>query len=189
MEIASQSPVSPPNQTYPDMSRLTTAVENISADLERINRSVELFNKNWSNFTGTFSSNQGLRLNERQQKLLFALEVLNRTEQSLANLQRTKLDHAERRSRYLLQLASITDDLLPESIDRYVAFRGTINADQIKAARIQVLTRESKELQQTLLQITREIDSLDREIVRVEVQIRSLRSQIFGQVEAELSDL
>lgn len=90
-------------------------------------------------FSETFSSNQGLRLSEKQQQLLFAFEILNRAEQRLATLQTLKLTFAEKQTVLRLQLSRITDDLLPQSVNRYVALRGTTNVDQLKQIRRQAL--------------------------------------------------
>jgi hypothetical protein len=170
-------------------SQEAEASQNISTEVSRIARAVEALNRNWKTFFDTFNSNQGLRLEDRQQKLLMALELLNRLEQSLANMQKFKLDLIERQSGFRLKLASVTDDLLPQSIDRYVALRGTTNAEELRDIRRQALIREQRELTATLSQIQRELDAVNFDIARLSEQVRSLRGRIFGQVEKELSEM
>lgn len=172
-------------QTY----RSSDPIENISNDLSRISRSVEELNRNWAKFTSTFSSNQGLQLNERQQKLILALDVLNRTEISLANMQKLKLDLIERQSRFRLQFATVTDDILPQSLDRYVALRGTTDAEGLRDIRRQALAKEQRELAVVLNQIQRELDNTNDDIRRTELQVKNLRNQVFGEVERQLADL
>lgn len=176
---------------YPaqDISRIAEPVETISRDISKITRSVEEFNKNMKSFFESFSSNQGLKLSERQQKLLLAFEILNRSEQRLANLQRLKLDLTEKQSILRLQLARITDDLLPESLNRYVATRGTTDAEQLREIRRQALARERIELSATLNDIFRSLQEMNTEINKTEMFLQNIRQRIFPEIEKELSDL
>lgn len=178
-----------PDQNAAPVYRSSDPIENISSELSRITRAVEALNRSWAKFTETFSTNQGLQLTERQQKLILALEVLNRTEVSLANMQRLKLDFVERQSRVRMQLAGINDDLLPQSLDRYVALRGTLDAEQLRDIRRQALIKEQRELSSLLQQIERELNNTNEDIRRTEAQVRNLRNQVFGEVERQLADL
>ena len=176
-----------PNQapTY----RSGDPLENMSNDISRITRAVESLSRSWAEFTKTFSTNQGLQLSERAQKLLFALEVLNRIEVSLANMQKLKLDLVERQSKFRLQLATVMDDLQPQSIDRYVALRGTTDAETLRDIRRTALEKERRELITVLSQIERELAATEMDIRRTEIQIRTLRTQVFGEIERQLADI
>ena len=178
-------------QSVPLPQHQTTAdpVQNISDQLVRIGRSVADLNKNWKAFIDRFSTNQGLQLSEHQQKLIMALEVLSRFEVSLANMQKLKLDLIERQSKFRLQLASVTDDLLPQSLNRYVALRGATDADGLRDIRHQALMREQQELSSALAQIQQEIENTNQEIGRTTLQVRSIRGRVFGEVEKDLADL
>ena len=160
----------------------------MSNDISRITRGVESLSRSWAEFTKTFSTNQGLQLSERAQKLLLALEVLNRIEVSLANMQKLKLDLIERQSKFRLQLATVTDDLQPQSIDRYVALRGTTDAEALRDIRRTALEKERRELMTVLSQIERELTATELDIRRTEAQVRNLRTQIFGEIERQLGD-
>lgn len=163
-------------------------VQNISDQLSRIGRSVEDLNKNWKAFIDKFSTAQGLQLSEKEQKLILALEVLNRLELGLANMQRLKLDLVERQSKFRLQLATVTDDLLPQSLNRYVALRGTTDAEGLRDIRRQALIREQQELSSTLAQIQQELENTIQEIGRTSLQVRTLRGRVFAEVEKDLGD-
>ena len=74
-----------------DNSRTSYAIENISTEISKISKSLEVIsNKKLGTFSETFNSNQGLRLTEKQQRLLFAFEMLNRAETRLSTLQFSK---------------------------------------------------------------------------------------------------
>lgn len=100
--------------------RLATdqAVENISRNMDRLTTSVETLTRGLKSFLDSYSSSQGFPLSTKQQTLLMAFEILNRAEQRLVNLQKMRLDIAERQSPMRLQLGQVNDDLLPQSVDR-----------------------------------------------------------------------
>lgn len=182
-QTARPEPVAP----YQQQVRSADPLENISIDVARMARSVETLSKSWKTFADSISNNPGMQWSEKQQKLILALEVLNRLEQSLGNMQKLKLEFAEKQSKVRLQLATVTDDLLPQSIDRYVALRGTTDAEELRDIRRQALMRERQDLSILLSQIGRELDSTNDEIRRTEFQVRTLRARVFGEVERELS--
>ena len=163
--------------------------DSMAGDISRISQSVEELNRNLGRFFTNFSSNQGLKLTERQQKLLFALEVLSRTEAGLMAAQKQRIEYVERQSRLRLQLATINENLLPQSLDRYASLRGTLDATDLREARRLALQKERLELSNIITQIQTELDRLNEEIRRAELQVASLRARTFGEVEKELADL
>lgn len=173
---------------YQSPGQQSDALGRISSDVSRLTEAVEAMNRSWKRFFDTFSSNQtGALLDERQRALIFALEVLNRLEQSLVNMQKLKLDLSERQSTVRLKLAGVTDDLRPESIDRFTAWRGTTDAETVRDIRRQALIKEQRELSTMLSQITRELDQTNGEIRKTELQIANIRERIFGEVEIQLA--
>lgn len=159
----------------------------IARDVYRTAQSVEKLSAAIGEFTKTFSTHQGLQLNDRQRWMLLALEVLNRLETSLANMMKLRLDLVERQSKMRMQLATVTDDLLPESIDRYVSTRGSLDAERLREIRRSALTREQRELTAVLRQVENELAQTTTDITRTEQQVRSIRSQVFGEIERQLA--
>jgi hypothetical protein len=175
--------------TSSQSQRSSEPLEKISNDLNKISRSVEGLTKNWKEFFAAFSTNQGLQLTERQQKILLALEILNRGEVRLGNLQKMRMDATEKLSTFRLQLARIENDLLPESIDRYVALRGTTDAEQLRDRRRQSLYRERLESSNLINQVQRELDITNDEIRQTEMLLRNIRARLFPEIDRELADL
>jgi hypothetical protein len=178
-----------PDQSSPGAYRSSDPVENISNDVARMTKAVEALSRSWGDFTKTFSTNQGLRLDERAQKLILAMEVLNRMEASLANLQKLKFDLTERQTRFNTQLATINDNLLPESIDRFVGLRGTTNAENLREMRRQALQKQQREIQTMLSGVIATLDTTLEDIRRTEQQVKFIRNQVFSEVSRQLSDL
>jgi hypothetical protein len=189
LNVSAQTDRNPADPNPPAAGRTIEPWDRLSSDISKIARSVESLNNNWGTFMKTFSTNQGLVLSEKQQKLVLALEVLNRVEVSYNNMQKLKLDLTERQSRVRLQLAQIADDLLPQSIDRYVSMRGTLDTEPLREVRKQALIKEQRELSLLNQQIDRELFNLGEEMRRTELQMRTIRQQVFGEIEKQLSDL
>ena len=164
-------------------------LEEITKQLTNISKSVDELNKRLGTFSETFSSNQGIKFTERQQKLLVAFEFLNRAEQRLAALQNLKLTLTEKQTSIRLQLARITDDAQPESIDRYVALRGTTNAEQFREIRRQALLKEKNALSNTAYQIQNDLSDTEEEIRQTISFLKTIRQRIFPEIEKELSNL
>lgn len=164
-------------------------IENISKETQKISKSLESLNERLKTFTETFAANQGLKLTERQQRLLAAFEYLNRAEQRLATLQLLKIDLTEKQSAVKVKLAEIEDALRPESVDRSVALRGTTNAEELRTNRRQVLLRERIELNALMNEIQTTISETNVEIRQTENFLKGIRQRIFPEIERELSEL
>ena len=188
LSIAADAQASASEQARNPGYRSSDPIENISNDVARTARAVETLSKTWAEFVKSFSTNQGLQLDARQKNLLLALEVLNRFEASLTNMQKLRFELTERQTNATTRIAQLNEDLLPESIDRSIALRGTTDAENLRLIRRQSLTRQLREWQILLGQITRELDSTLEDIRRTDLQVKSLRIRIFGEVANQLGD-
>jgi hypothetical protein len=163
-------------------------LDQIAKDVARTSTAVETLNRNFYTFFKTLSTDTGAAyFSDRQKRLLFSLEVLNRYEQSLANAQRLRLDLIEKQSKMRLQLAGVTDDLRPESLDRFTAWRGTTDAEGVRDIRRTALQKEQRELTAVLTQIANDLSQSSDEIRRSELQIRSIRARILGEIDKEMA--
>lgn len=167
--------------------RTMRAVENISTEISVIAKSLDDLNKKLGKFSETFTSNQGLRLNERQQRLLFAFEMLNRSETRLSTLQLLKVQLAEREANTKNKIAQIDEELRPESVDRTI--NGTLDAENMRFERRRALQTQKNDLTKLLNEIQFSIADTDGEIVQTQLFLRRIRNQIFPSVEEELRNL
>jgi hypothetical protein len=103
-------------------------------------------------------------------------------------MQKLRFDLTERQTNATTRIAQLNDDLLPESIDRSVSLRGTTDAESLRTIRRQTLTRQLREWQSLLGQITRELDNTLEDIRRTEFQVKNLRNRIFGELASQLGD-
>jgi uncharacterized protein YoxC len=170
--------------------RSAESVENIAKELAKISKSVTDLNTRLKTFSDTFTSNQGLRLTDKQQKLLAAFEFLNRAEQRLSNLQTLKITLAERQTSARMRLAQNEIESKPESIDRSVAVRGTItDAEEMRESRRRALARQRIEINSLINEIQDSISTVNEEIRQTEIFLKNIRGRIFPEIEKELSDL
>ena len=184
--IFGQQPQTVPGYQTP---RSGDPVNNISTDVSKLVKSVDGLTKNWKDFFAAFATNQGLQLTERQKKILLALEVLNRGEQRLGNLQKMRMESSEKLSALRLQLAKITDDVLPETVDRFVALRGTTDAEALRNIRRQALQKERNEVTLLIDQSQRDLDTTNEELRQTDLFLKNLRNRVFPEIEKELADL
>lgn len=170
--------------------RSAESIENIAKELSKISKSVTDLNARLKIFSDTFTSNQGLRLTDKQQKLLAAFEFLNRAEQRLSNLQTLKITLAERLTLARLRLAQNEIESSPESIDRSVAVRGAItDAEEMRESRRRALARQRTEINSLINEIQDSISTINEEIRQTENFLKNIRSRIFPEIEKEISDL
>lgn len=170
-----------------DNSRVIEPLENISGEISKISKSLDDLNKKLANFSETFNSNQGLRLTDKQQRLLFAFEMLNRAETRLSTLQILKVQLADREATTKRKIAQIDDSLRPEAVDRTLS--GTLDAEETRSARRRALQIEKNDLTRLLYEIQSSISDTDSEIFQTQLFLRRIRQQIFPGVEKEISDL
>lgn len=170
-----------------DNTGFVVPLENISTQITKISKSLDDLNVKLNSFSQTFDSNQGLRLTEKQQRLLFAFEMLNRAETRLSTLQLLKIQLADRQATTNRKIAQLDDSLRSENVDR--TLNGTLNAEDTRNARRRTLQNEKNELTKLLYDIQNSISDTDSEIAETQLFLRRIRRQIFPNVEKEISDL
>lgn len=174
------------NQTLPPNSN---PIDNISLEISKISKSLQTFNKRLKELLDQSALARGTQLNERQQKLLLAFEILNRAEERLAVLQRFQIDLAEKESSVRSRLAQIEQDARPESIDRSVAFVGTTKTEELRENRRRAVDAERGNLSSLASQIRANITQTTNELRQAENLVQTLRKKILPQIEIEISDL
>ncbi|MBA3693316.1 MAG: hypothetical protein H0X72_20255 [Acidobacteria bacterium] len=178
-----------PNVSTQQTLQTQNPIENISVEISRIAKSVEALNLRLKNFSDTFSSNQGLRLTDKQQKLLAAFEFLNRAEQRLATLQKLKIDLSEKLTSTNTRIATVENNLRQENIDRSIAITGSTNAEEIRSNRRQLLYKQKSELNELLNEIRNTMSDTDAEIRQTVMFLKNIRQRLFPEIEKEISDL
>lgn len=171
------------NNTLPPDATL----QNISSDISKISKSLDELNKKLKTFTETFNSNQGIRLSDKQQKLLFAFEMLNRAETRLSTLQLLKVQLADREATTKRKIAQVDDNMRAEVIDRTLG--GTTNAELVRTSRRNAFQTERNDLSKLLADIQESLSETNAEITQTETFLRQVRRRIFYEAQTELTEL
>lgn len=172
--------VAPPDQSV----QTTNPVENISAELTKVSKSLQTFNKNFNAFLERLP--QGLKFSEKQQNLLLAFEILNRAEQRLEILQKFQIDLTERQAAVKTRLAQVERDVTPEGIDRNIAFLGTTKTEEIRESRRRTLEAERNSLRQLLSEINQNLFDTSDELRQASSFVKRLRDKVLPQIEKEI---
>ena len=174
-----------PPPTSPDQSIATNnPVETISAELTKVSKSLQIFNKNFNAFLERLP--QGLKFSEKQQNLLLGFEILNRAEQRLEILQKFQIDLTERQASIKSRVAQIERDAAPDSLDRNVAFLGTTKTEEIRESRRRTLENERNSFRQVLAEIEQNLSETNNEVRQAALFVKRLRDKILPQIEREI---
>lgn len=172
--------VAPPEQSIPSY----TPIDNISAELTKVSKSLQTFNKNFNAFLERLP--QAMKFSDKQQNLLLAFEILNRAEQRLEILQKFQIDLTERQATVKTRLAQVERDGMPEGIDRNIAFLGTTKTEEIRESRRRTLEAERNSLRQLLTEINQNLSDTSDELRQASSFVKRLRDKVLPQIEREI---
>lgn len=157
-------------------------------DISRIAVSVQTMTKTLKDFVDKFAKVEGLTLSEKQQKLVMGMELLMRSEQRVATLQKFQIELVEKEGQLRSRLAQVENDLNPQGLDRSVAFEGSTQTPEIKENRRRALSAERASLQSVLQQIQSQLQTVGSDVREAQNLVSRLRRTYLPQVERELSD-
>lgn len=163
------------------------SIDNISIELVKVAKSLQIFNKNFKEFIE--HSSQGAKYSEKQQNLLVAFEILNRAEERLAILQKFQIELTEKQGLTRTRLAQIEQDASNEGIDRFVALLGTTRTEEIRENRRRTLEAERQSLRQLAAQISQNLSDTNNELRQAASFVKRLRDKILPQIEQQMAEL
>lgn len=161
-------------------------IDNISAELATISRSVKSLNENMKLFLEKFG---GAKADDKQQKILAGLQVLNEAEQRLGTLQKLQIDLTEKQIPARSRIIQIDQELRPESIDRSATFLGTTKTEEFRENRRRSLETEKREVQILLGQLENTIAQTRSEVGEAQGLVTRLRRKLLPLIEQQVSDL
>jgi len=162
------------------------AVENISAELVKVSKSLQTFNKNFAAFLERLP--QGMKFSEKHQNLLLGFEVLNRAEERVQILQKFQIDLTDKQATVRTRLAQIEQDIIPENLDRFMVLFGTTKTEEYRESRRRTLEGERLSLRQLAAQINQNLADTSNEVRQAALFVKRLRDRILPQIEQEISN-
>lgn len=161
-------------------------MESISLELTSISRSVKTLNQNMKLFLDKLS---GAPANDKQQKILLGLQILNEAEKRLATLQISQIELVERQVPTRSRIIQIDQDLRPESVERSATFLGTTKTDEFRENRRRSLETERISLQTLLAQIESTLAQTSSEVREAQALVTRLRRQFLPLIEQQLTEI
>ena len=174
-----------PPQSQP---QVLDPMANISMELTNISRSVRQLSERLQTFVDKFEKVGGLTLSEKQQRFIMGLEILVRSEQRVATLQKAHTDLIEKHIQVKSRLTQVDLDLRPQSIERITQLEGSTQTVEIRENRREKLIAEQRSLQQLAQQIERSIAEADMGLREAQAHVYRLRRSLLPQIEREINE-
>ena len=159
---------------------------NISMELSNISRSVAVLSPRMKEFVDKFEKVGGMTLSEKQQRFVMGLEVLVKSEQLVAALQKSLTELTEKQIQVKSRLTQIELDLRPQSIERSTVFEGSTQTVEIRENRREKLLAEQRSLGQLMQQIERSVYEAEASLREAQSHVARLRRSLLPQIEKEI---
>src|SRR6185436_2835252 len=131
----------------------------------------------------------GLSLSEKQQRFIMGLEILVRSEQRVATLQKAHTDLIEKQIAVKSRLTQIELDLRPQSLEQSTRFEGAGSQSiEVKENRREKLLAEQRSLTQLAQQIDRNVADAEMSLREAQSHVQRLRRALLPQIEKEIGD-
>ncbi len=161
-------------------------VASIAMELSGISRSVQQLSERLKAFIDKFEKVGGMTLTEKQQRFVMGLEILVRSEQRVATLQKAHTDLIEKQIQVKSRLTQVELDLRPQSIERTTQFEGSTQTVEIRENRREKLLAEQRSLTQLVQQTERSIAEADSSLREAQAHVFRLRRSLLPQIEREI---
>jgi hypothetical protein len=178
-------------EDYPlDNPAFSTAVENVDQTVEAVeatNNSEKII----ADLTGRIKVLESAKkedYDQKQKRLAMNLEILTKAEQRVESLRKQSFDMLDKETSIKTKLEQIENDLRPESIDRNIAFQGSMRPEELRAARKRNLEAERGNLQNMLAEVQRTRSNLELSVQKAELLVEKLRTKLEAEIDEALKD-
>ncbi len=173
--------VSPQQTVYDPMA-------SIAIELTNISKSVQQLSERLKSFVDKFEKVGGLSLTEKQQRFIMGLEILVRSEQRVAILQKAHTELIEKHIQVKSRMTQVELELRPQSIERTTQLEGSTQTVEIRENRRERLIAEQRSLQQLTTQIERNIAEAEYGLREAQAHVSRLRRSLLPQIEREIGE-
>lgn len=136
----------------------------------------------------SLESNRQSDTDEKQRRLALNLDILTKAEQRVESLRKQYFDMIEKEGTIQERLDTIDLDIRPDSIERNVAFAGSLRPEVLREARQKTLAAERTKLQTLLAEVQKNKANLDVNIQRADSLVERLRVKLEKEIDEALSD-
>jgi len=124
----------------------------------------------------------------KQKRLAMNLEIIIKAEQRAESLRKQSFELIDKENSIKTKLEQIENDIRPESIDRSLAFVGSLRPEELRAARRKSLEAERSNLQTLLIEIQRTRTSVDLNVQKADQLVDRLRIKLESDIDNSLLD-
>jgi len=125
---------------------------------------------------------------QKQKRLSLNLDILTKAELRAETLRKQSFELMEKENTVRTRLDHIETDLRPESIDRQVAFAGSLRPEDLRTARKRSLEAERTNQQNMLAEIQRTRTAVDANVLKADQLVDRLRVKLEAEIDAALTD-
>ena len=122
---------------------------------------------------------------ENQKRLLLDLDILTRAEQRADSLRKQLFEMIEKEGTIRTKLDQIENNIRPETIDREVAFAGTLRPEELRNMRKKNLEIERTNLTALLAEVQKTKANIDQNVEKADLLVERFRTKL----EKEMDDL
>lgn len=124
---------------------------------------------------------------EKSKRLLLNLDVLSRAEQRSDSLRKQLFEMIEKENGIKLRLDQIEGEIRPESIDRTVAFAGSLRPEEIRSMKKKSLEIERSNLVLLMGEVQKARTTLDQTLQKSDFLVERLRQRFEKEIDLALS--
>lgn len=158
----------------------------ISFEVTKMSRSVDALTKAMRDFVDKFEKVGGITFNEKQQKLILGMELLQKAEARFATLQQAQIVLVEKLNETRGKLAQNEIDSRPRNIDRSFALEGTTELVELRENKVAKLQSERQQLTVLARQIESNLADTTEAVRDAQGLVNRLRRQYLPQIEREI---
>jgi hypothetical protein len=125
---------------------------------------------------------------QKQKRLAMNLDILTKAEQRVESLRKQSFEMLDKENSLRTRLEQIDSDLRPESIERSIAFVGSLRPEELRASKKKSLEAERSNVQSLLSEIQRTRSNLDLNVQKAEILVERLRTKLEGDIDSALDD-
>lgn len=122
---------------------------------------------------------------ENQKRLLLDLDILTRAEQRADGLRKQLFEMIEKESAIRTKLDKIENDIRPDTIDREIAFAGTMRPEELRNMRKKNLEIERTNLTALLAEVQKTKTNIDQNVQKADLLVERFRARL----EKEMDDI
>lgn len=162
----------------------SSAPETLETKLEKASGSIKELKSRVKSLEGSKQN----AYDEKQKRLALNLDILTKAEGRAESLRKQMFDMAEKEGNIKMRLDQLEADARPETIDRAVAFTGTLRPEELREQRRKSMESERANLQNLLTQVQSSRASLDANVQKADALVEKLRFKLEKDIDDALTE-